>query len=156
MLVYQYAELGGNAQIKSMKIICSTLKVDSRHNIVNLSFCENSDEKKNRLDASTPGLFWQRSQNVSKRKIFFSPFLSKNNTLRSRRKTDCNYLLRNKRAFAGLSVHKVKTFLNRFLLELLDIKHRDILGLSPRSQPEYCKLQTLLKKVAAEVAMKFK
>ncbi len=137
------SRVGGNAQIKSMKKIAGTLKVDQAQYRELEAFAKFGSD----LDASTLAILDKGSKNVEilKQKQYSPVPVEKQIAI-----IYCGTrgLLRD------VPVNKVKTFENEFV-EMLELKHRSVLD-SLRDGVLNNDVTDTLEKVAAEVALKFK
>jgi F-type H+-transporting ATPase subunit alpha len=137
------SRVGGNAQIKSMKKIAGTLKVDQAQYRELEAFAKFGSD----LDASTLAILDKGAKNVEilKQKQYSPVPVEKQIAI-----IYCG----TKGLLRDVPVHKVKNFESDFI-ELLELKHRDILD-SLRDGNLNTEITDTLEKVAAEVAMKFK
>jgi len=137
------SRVGGNAQIKSMKKIAGTLKVDQAQYRELEAFAKFGSD----LDASTLAILDKGAKNVEilKQKQYSPVPVEKQIAI-----IYCG----TKGLLRDVPVHKVKNVESDFI-ELLELKHRDILD-SLRDCNLNTEITDTLEKVAAEVAMKFK
>jgi F-type H+-transporting ATPase subunit alpha len=137
------SRVGGNAQIKSMKKIAGTLKVDQAQYRELEAFSKFGSD----LDASTLAVLNKGSKNVEilKQKQYSPMPVEKQTAI-----IFCGTqgLLRD------VPISKVKSFENEFL-ELLELKHRGVLD-NLRDGILNNDITTVLEKVASELVMKYR
>jgi F-type H+-transporting ATPase subunit alpha len=136
------SRVGGNAQIKSMKKIAGTLKVDQAQYRELEAFSKFGSD----LDASTLAILNKGAKNVEILKQ------GQYNPMAVEKQVAIIYcgttgLLKD------IPTNKVRSFENEYL-ELLELRHRDILD-KIRDGQITSEITTVLEKVASELAMKF-
>lgn len=136
------SRVGGNAQIKSMKKIAGTLKIDQAQFRELEAFAKFGSD----LDAATLAVLDKGSKNVEILKQgLHSPM--------SVEKQSAIIYCGTKGLLSGISVDKVKEFEVEFL-EHLEAKHKDILGKLAKGQLDE-NVSEILEKTAKEVCSRF-